>query len=72
MVQDAEIVAMVESESHVTVKRSQKPLHVACGERVTEYEPEITAAGWLDIIFVDFGVSGRLSGALWGYSEVKE
>lgn len=72
VVQDAELVAMVESESHVTVQRSQKPLHVACGERVTEYKPEVTAAGWTSIGLIDFGLVDYLTGALWGYSEVKE
>lgn len=72
VVQDGEIVATSETDTVVTVKRGQKPLHVAHGERVTEYEPEITAAGWMDIIFIDFGVSGSLNGALWGYSEVTE
>jgi len=51
----------------ITIQRSGDPLHVECGESVQVIEPNINAAGYTSIFWLDFGLIDFISGALWEY-----
>lgn len=56
----------------LTVKRSNDPITLDCGDSVTVYTPEINAAGYTSIGLIDFGLVDFATGALWEYSEVSK
>lgn len=54
----------------VVVAKSNRDIVIDCGESmVATLDPDVSAAGWTSILWVDFGIVDSLSGALWAYPE---
>jgi len=51
----------------ITIRRSRDPLVVECEESVQVIEPNINAAGYTSIFWLDFGLVDFITGALWEY-----
>lgn len=54
----------------VLVAKSNRDIVVDCGEtNVATIKPEVSSAGLMSVLWLDFGIVDTLSGAMWQYPE---